>query len=345
MTQISKGDTFANGEQVTGTRLNQLVDSSTILAGAITEQGAMTVNTVASNDSVLLYDLSATALRKPTVGDLLNSNLPVTTSAITGGAGVDIVVTPAATFKVDIAGAFEADSINSVGATTVGGTLSVTGNATFTAGVGGTSAIKIATGTTVERPASPVAGQLRFNTTSNALEVYSGTTWINGVTSGSANFDGTVNITGAIQYNGKPVYGVYEWYDAYNYLSSGTHVGYTGQKLETTAANHTKGANERWIIRAFVAFSNYDATYRLIIKGSDNVVYYTGVYTHTLIGVGGFDSRSGSVTLTSQEFSNLKFYALVEQQGNPPYSFADASAAGNPYTQYNQIAIEKWITA
>ena len=232
MAQISKGDTFTNGEQVTGGRLNQLVDSAVILSGVITDQGAMTANTVASNDSVLLYDLSATALRKSTVGDLLNSNLPVTTSAITGGAGVNVVITPAATYKVDVAGAFEADSINSVGAATVGGTLDVTGNATFAAGVGGTSAIKIATGTTAERPASPVAGQLRFNTTSNALEVYSGTTWINGVTSGSATFDGTVNITGAIQYNSTPVYGMYE---VVKYVANPTPA-------------LTKGTDEIWVV-------------------------------------------------------------------------------------------------
>ena len=420
MPQLNKGDTFADGQQVTGVRLNNLVDGATILPGIITDQTNITANTIASGDSILLYDLSATALREANVSDVLGSNLPITTSAVTAGANNDILITPNdgvivtgqtytsangltvtvtstahlltvgqvilvtaagtgynGTFRVatvltnsftyvmttaatagsgtlsytkkamvnnpaneSIAGTLYVD-----GTLAVAGTSTFTGNATFTAGVGGTSAIKIATGTTAERPASPVAGQLRFNTTSGALEVYSGTGWINGVTSGSANFDGTVNITGAIQYNGKPVYGVYEWYDAYNFVASGTHVGYVGQKLETTAANHTKGPNERWIIGVFVAFFNYDTSYRLIIKGSDNVVYYTGDYVHSLVGVGGYDSRSASVTLTSQEFSNLKFYAFVEQQGNPPYSFADNAGAGNPLAMYNKIAIEKWITA
>lgn len=232
MAQISKGDTFTNGEQVTGARLNQLVDSATILSGAITEQGAMTANTVAANDSVLLHDLSANALRKPTVGDLLNSNLPITSSSITGGAGGDVTITPAAGQKVDIAGALESDSSNVVGNETVGGNLSVEGGLTVAGTVNGTGAIKIATGTTAERPASPVAGQLRFNTTSNALEVYSGTTWINGVTSGSALFDGTVNITGVIQYNGTPVYGMYE---VVKYVTNPTPA-------------LTKGADEIWVV-------------------------------------------------------------------------------------------------
>lgn len=94
MAQFSKGDTFTNGEQVTGARLNQLVDSATLLAGAITDQSSITANTVATGDSILLYDLSATALREANVSDLLGSNLPVTTSAITAGANSDVVITP-----------------------------------------------------------------------------------------------------------------------------------------------------------------------------------------------------------------------------------------------------------
>jgi len=94
MAQIQKGDTFADGQQVTGARLNQLVDSATILPAIITDQTNLTANTVATGDSVLLYDLSATALREATASDLLNSNLAVTTSSITGGANSDITVTP-----------------------------------------------------------------------------------------------------------------------------------------------------------------------------------------------------------------------------------------------------------
>jgi hypothetical protein len=94
MPQIQKGDTFADGQQVSGARLNQLIDSATILTGLITEQTNLTANTVASGDSVLLHDLSATALREATASDLLNSNLSITTSSITGGANSDIVITP-----------------------------------------------------------------------------------------------------------------------------------------------------------------------------------------------------------------------------------------------------------
>jgi hypothetical protein len=94
MAQITKGDTFTDGQQVTGARLNQLIDSATILPNIITDQTNLTANTVATGDSVLLYDLSATALREATASDLLNSGIAITTSSVTGGANSDITITP-----------------------------------------------------------------------------------------------------------------------------------------------------------------------------------------------------------------------------------------------------------
>lgn len=131
MAQISKGDTFVDGQQVTGARLNQLVDSSVLLVGAITDQPSITANTLQSTDSTIVND--AGVLKEATIGDFLNSNLPitassVTTSSITGGAGVDIVITPAAGQKMDVGGAFEANSLNVTGNSTIGGNETVTGN-------------------------------------------------------------------------------------------------------------------------------------------------------------------------------------------------------------------------
>ena len=246
MPQLNKGDTFADGQQVTGVRLNNLIDGATLLSGAITDQTNITPNTVASSDSILLYDLSATALREANVSDVLGSNLAITTSAIIGGPGVDLVVTPAAGQKVDVAGAFEANSINATGNITVGGTL------------GGTSGIKVATGTTAERPASPVAGQLRFNTTSNTLEVYSGTGWINGNTSGSADFDGLVNTQNFTIRNKSFLFGIYDTNTYQVEVKSPVTVNTTPMGLpgsnttsygyyETTIA-HTKPADEIWAV-------------------------------------------------------------------------------------------------
>jgi hypothetical protein len=41
-----------------------------------------------------------------------------------------------------------------------------------------TGAVKFSTGTTAQRPTSPVAGDTRYNTTESALEYYNGTDWI-----------------------------------------------------------------------------------------------------------------------------------------------------------------------
>lgn len=139
MAQISKGDTFTDGQQVTGARLNQLVDSSTLLVGAITDQPNITANTLQATDSTIVND--GGVLKEATIGDFLNSNLPITTSSILGATGVDLVLTPAAGQKVDIAGNIEADDINVTDDLTVGddatisGDLVVTGGSTLTGNV------------------------------------------------------------------------------------------------------------------------------------------------------------------------------------------------------------------
>ena len=40
-------------------------------------------------------------------------------------------------------------------------------------------ALVIPTGTTAQRPTSPIAGMIRFNTTTNAAEGYDGQNWVN----------------------------------------------------------------------------------------------------------------------------------------------------------------------
>ena len=41
----------------------------------------------------------------------------------------------------------------------------------------GTGALKLPAGTSSQRPGSPVAGQLRFNTETNTVEGFNGTEW------------------------------------------------------------------------------------------------------------------------------------------------------------------------
>lgn len=83
MTQISKGDTFTDGEQVTGNRLNQLVDSSQLLIGAITDQSAVSSSSVQGGEYVLITDSGTGTLKKAEVFDILGSSLPIVASTVT----------------------------------------------------------------------------------------------------------------------------------------------------------------------------------------------------------------------------------------------------------------------
>lgn len=141
MAQIQAPYTFVTGDQVTAANLNAHTNSAILLPGSITDQPDIAANTVAANDSVALHDLSASTLKEATVGDLLNSGLNITTGAIAGKTGVDLVITPAAGQKVDVAGNIEADDVNVTDDLTVGddatisGDLAVTGATTFTGNV------------------------------------------------------------------------------------------------------------------------------------------------------------------------------------------------------------------
>ena len=232
MAQFSKGETFADGQQVTGARLNQLVDSAVLLAGAITDQTNITAGTVASGDSVLLYDLSATALREANVSDVLGSNLPVTTSALTAGTNRDVVVTPNDGVIVTGLGYSSGDGLtvtvtSSAHGLVVGQVILVasagTGyNGTFrvasvatnsftyvmpTAATAGTGTLSYTKKGAIRNTGSEnIAGSLFVS--GNAT--ISGTTAITGATtvSGALTASGTANFTGAVQYDGVPVYGL-----------------------------------------------------------------------------------------------------------------------------------------
>ena len=91
-----------------------------------------------------------------------------------------------ALFAADGTGTSVGLNIGSGKTLAVAGTASVSG--TFT--VSATSAIKIASGTTAQRPGSPAAGQLRYNTTLGKFEGYNGTVWSSvggGATGGGAD--------------------------------------------------------------------------------------------------------------------------------------------------------------
>ncbi len=140
MAQIQSPETYVDGQQVTATRLNNQTNGAILLPGAVTDQTAISGG-IASGDSLLVHDLSASALRKATVAELLGGGVPITTSAIAASSGADLVLTPAAGQKVDVAGNAEVDDLNVTDDLTVGGdatvtgTLLVTGSSTLTGNV------------------------------------------------------------------------------------------------------------------------------------------------------------------------------------------------------------------
>ncbi len=86
MAQLSKGTTYgptSPDNQVTYINLNALVDSGTLLPGAITDQTSKTVP--ASADQLLLHSAADVALRRVSLANLFGRPLPIgNTTASTG---------------------------------------------------------------------------------------------------------------------------------------------------------------------------------------------------------------------------------------------------------------------
>jgi hypothetical protein len=58
-----------------------------------------------------------------------------------------------------------------------GGTAAITVNSSQNTIFNSTGAITLSSGTTAQRPGSPTAGMMRYNTTTSSYEVYNGTYW------------------------------------------------------------------------------------------------------------------------------------------------------------------------
>jgi hypothetical protein len=279
MAQFSKGDTFTNGEQVTGARLNQLVDSATLLAGAITDQTNITAGTVASNDSMLLYDLSATALREAAVSDIIGSNLPIVSSSIAGGANSDILITPNDGTIVSGVSYTSADgltvTVTSTGhILTVGQVILITGAGT---GYNGTFrvATTLANSFTYVMTTAATAGSGTLSYTKKGLTKVAGNETVAGnlYVDGNQSSTGTLDVVGATKITGNTtVVG--------NLSVSGTTTltGIPTAPTATALTNTTQIATTAFVradnnIKAWVNYNNTAAT--LTIRGSYNVTSVT----------------------------------------------------------------------
>jgi hypothetical protein len=281
MAQFQSPETYVDGQQVTATRLNNQTNGAVALPGIITDQANITANTVASGDSVLLYDLSATALREANVSDVLGSNVDVTTSAVTGGANSDVVVTPNDGTIVTGQAYTSGDGLTVTVTSTAHGLVvgqvilvasAATGyNGTFRVATVATNSFTYVM-TTAATPGSSTLSYTKKGSVRNAGNesiagslfvagnaVISGTTGIVGATtiSGALTSSGTANFTGAIQYDGTPVYSlssVSEVTVPFNQADASTGALYASTcnqwRVITSLTSQTKTDKEIWVIEA-----------------------------------------------------------------------------------------------
>jgi len=124
MAEITTTQSFSDGDTVTATKLNNIQANASVQPDAITNRTAET-SIDQANDLLLIYDASATALKKVSASNLIKagtaSDFPITGNATIGGT-LGVTGTSALT-----------------GNTTIGGTLGVTGAITATSTINGTT--------------------------------------------------------------------------------------------------------------------------------------------------------------------------------------------------------------
>ena len=274
MAQIQKGDTFTNGQQVDATRLNQLVDSSILLVGAITEQSPMPVNGVDPSDQILVND--GGFLRRTSAGSLFNSSLSatlgnttvtsLTVPAITPAIGVDLQLNSSDQTIVTGKSFVSADGNSVTVNSTAHGLLvdAVVLIASAPTQYNGTYRISSVTTDSfvyqLDETATPTSGTLSYTKKStihsNGNEVIDGIC----VSKGNHRVDGTlyakgpivstgvVNFTGTLQVNGSTAYVLYEV--ASLSLPAPVNISaITNSNVATTANFGAKPSDEIWVFK------------------------------------------------------------------------------------------------
>ena len=211
MPQINSGKSppWVAGEIVTAAELNQMIDAATLDPSVITAKTDLA--TLTGDEYALIVDTTG-ALRKTQLKNSLMAGSPIETNYIGGysnvlsGARGTLQIQAQEGFVLSNGDSAYANSgllIQSTGgnitlnATNSGyghgnGVITLssgTGGFIFTSSGTGTAsfsqrtlfntvgAIKLPVGTTLQRPAAPVTGDFRFNTTTLSTEIYDGSIW------------------------------------------------------------------------------------------------------------------------------------------------------------------------
>ena len=281
MAQIQSPETYVDGQQVTATRLNNQTNGATLLPGAITDQTNITANTVASGDSVLLYDLSATALREATITDLLNSGIAtsapssaidtLTVDQVNGKTNKDIDINPNNGVTITGKTFNSADGITaSVTAVAhglkTGMHLNVTASNTAYSGKQVITTTGTDSFTFTIKQTTPVAASGTLSYTADATTKAYGNLYVseqstiqndlrvvgNSIVQGNSRVDGTMNVTGLATFAGGisvsggsflVMYAVTEEVIPYYQAPSGSSLNYV---LAYTGSIFDKPSNEFW---------------------------------------------------------------------------------------------------
>lgn len=236
MPQIIKGYDWTVGEIVTADNLDAMIDAAILDPSAVTAQADFP--TLTGNEYALIVDPASGLLKKTQLknslltGNDLESN-QITTALIYGGTtdSSSQQLTISTNEGLLISNGDTSASNNGVSIQSNGGNLDIiatnsgfghgnglitissgssginftssgTGTANFAqrAIFNATSAIKLPVGTTAQRPATPVAGDIRFNSTTVSAESYDGTVWaaLSGINSVSKSANGYIKLENGI---------------------------------------------------------------------------------------------------------------------------------------------------
>lgn len=328
MAQFQQPLVFTSGLVLTAADLNAHVAGAILLPGSINDQTAITAFDIQSTDTFNIYDASGAVLRKATVDDLMRSGQIAKFDNISGKAGQNLAITPAGGYAVAVngnlttSGNFSATGTSILsGDVTAGAALTVTGTATFNT----VGAIKIPVGTTLDRPGTPVTGQLRYNSTISATEIYNGTTWDAVPVAGTnLTLPNTVNFTGVIQFNGTPVYGLTAIVEE-TITFSAIGVGVTA----FTSNPFTKPSDEIWVFEFDCSIiSNVSAVGTFDLLDTSGTSYATLKAAQGTIDGSKISERfivNTGTTLTVEtvrlRFTNSSFGGQVSSGSYPPNKF------------------------
>ena len=176
MPKIKSPEAFSPNMVLTAEDLQNHVDGANLLPGVISEYAA--IDAVAGDDSLLIHDESLLQLKKVSLDQIFLNPFPIVTDSITGTTSGNFSILSQTGKSISITSG-DVLNLNSAGLITLGNNVSITGRLDVAGkvAINGTGAMKLPVGTTAERPNTPVAGDIRYNSTDEQAEVYSGTVW------------------------------------------------------------------------------------------------------------------------------------------------------------------------